>query len=51
VNPGFDEGCNTVKSGGKLLARLQDGYTQNYLRLVGIAFALLVAFLIWSGVR
>jgi NADH-quinone oxidoreductase subunit L len=51
VNPGFDEGCRTVTAGGKLLARLQNGRTQNYLRLVGVAFAILVAFLIWSGVR
>jgi NADH-quinone oxidoreductase subunit L len=51
VNPGFDEGCDTVTAGGKLLARLQNGRTQNYLRLVGIAFAVLVVFLIWSGVR
>jgi NADH-quinone oxidoreductase subunit L len=51
VNPGFDEGCRTVTGGGKLLARLQDGRTQDYLRLVGVAFAVLVVFLIWSGVR
>ena len=51
VNPGFDEGCHTVTAGGKLLARLQNGRTQSYLRLVGVAFALLVVFLIWSGVR
>ena len=51
VNPGFDEGCRTVTAGGKLLARLQNGRTQNYLRLVGVAFAVLVVFLIWSGVR
>jgi NADH-quinone oxidoreductase subunit L len=51
VNPGFDEGCQTVTAGGKLLARLQNGRTQSYLRLVGVAFAILVAFLIWSGVR
>jgi NADH-quinone oxidoreductase subunit L len=51
VNPGFDEGCHTVTAGGKLLARLQNGRTQNYLRLVGVAFAVLVVFLIWSGVR
>ncbi len=51
VNPGFDEGCRTVTAGGKLLARLQNGHTQNYLRLVGAAFVVLVAFLIWSGVR
>jgi NADH-quinone oxidoreductase subunit L len=51
VNPGFDKGCDTVSAGGKLLSRLQNGRTQNYLRLVGIAFAILVVFLIWSGVR
>jgi NADH-quinone oxidoreductase subunit L len=51
VNPGFDEGCHTVTIGGKLLARLQNGRTQSYLRLVGVAFAVLVALLIWSGGR
>jgi NADH-quinone oxidoreductase subunit L len=51
VNPGFDEGCHTVTLGGRLLSRLQNGRTQNYLRLVGVAFAVLVAFLIWSGAR
>jgi NADH-quinone oxidoreductase subunit L len=51
VNPGFDEGCRTVTAGGKFLARLQNGRTQTYLRLVSVAFAALVAFLIWSGVR
>jgi NADH-quinone oxidoreductase subunit L len=51
VNPGFDGGCNTVTAGGKLLALLQNGRTQTYVRLVGVAFAVLVVFLIWSGVR
>ncbi|HEX3968774.1 MAG TPA: NADH-quinone oxidoreductase subunit L [Edaphobacter sp.] len=51
VNTGFDEGCRTVTTGGRLLARLQNGRTQNYLRLVGVAFAVLVVFLLWSGVR
>ena len=51
VNPCFDGGCHTVTTGGKLLARLQNGRTQNYLRLVGVAFAVLVIFLIWSGVQ
>ena len=51
VNPGFDRGCDTVTAGGKLLARLQNGRTQDYLRLVGVAFAVLVVLLIWSGVR
>jgi NADH-quinone oxidoreductase subunit L len=51
VNPAFDEGCHTVTAGGRLLARLQNGRTQNYLRLLGAAFAVLVVFLIWSGTR
>jgi NADH-quinone oxidoreductase subunit L len=48
VNPGFDQGCQNVTRGGQLLARLQSGRTQNYLRIVGIAFAALVLFLIWG---
>jgi NADH-quinone oxidoreductase subunit L len=48
VNPGFDEGCRSVTRGGQLLSRLQSGRTQNYLRIVGIAFAALVLFLIWG---
>jgi NADH-quinone oxidoreductase subunit L len=51
VNPGFDRGCDSVTVGGKILARLQNGRTQNYLRLVGLAFAVLALFLIWSGAR
>ena len=51
VNPGFDGGCNSVTAGGRLLSRLQNGRTQSYLRLVGVAFAVLVIFLIWSGTR
>lgn len=51
VNPGFDKGCHTVAAGGRILARLQNGRTQNYLRLAGAGFAVLVLFLIWSGTR
>jgi NADH-quinone oxidoreductase subunit L len=51
VNPGFDEGCHSVRLGGRLFARLQDGRTQNYLRLAGLAFVVLTVFLIWTGVR
>ncbi|MGD0443056.1 MAG: NADH-quinone oxidoreductase subunit L [Edaphobacter sp.] len=50
VNPGFDEGCHTVAAGGKFLARLQNGRTQTYLRFVAVAFAVLAAIFIWSGV-
>jgi NADH-quinone oxidoreductase subunit L len=51
VNPCFDQSCHKITAGGRLLARLQNGSTQNYLRLVGVAFAVLIAFLIWSGMR
>jgi NADH-quinone oxidoreductase subunit L len=48
VNLGFDEGCRGVSRGGKLMSRLQDGRVQNYLRVIGIALAVLVLFLIWG---
>ena len=48
VNPGFDQGCHAVTRGGRMLSHLQSGRTQSYLRIVGIAFAALVLFLIWG---
>jgi NADH-quinone oxidoreductase subunit L len=48
VNPGFDQGCQSVTRGGRVLSRLQNGRTQSYLRIVGIAFVALVLFLIWG---
>jgi NADH-quinone oxidoreductase subunit L len=48
VNPSFDQGCRNVTRGSQLLSRLQSGRTQSYLRIVGIAFAALVLFLIWG---
>jgi NADH-quinone oxidoreductase subunit L len=48
VNRGFDRSCQGVAFGGKMFSRLQAGLTQNYLRIVGIAFVTLVLFLIWS---
>jgi NADH-quinone oxidoreductase subunit L len=46
VNKGFDEGCDSVAGGGRLLARLQDGRIQNYLRFVAAAVAALGLFLL-----
>jgi NADH-quinone oxidoreductase subunit L len=48
VNPGFDQGCRNVTLGAQLLSRLQGGRTQSYLRILGIAFAALVLFLVWG---
>ena len=51
INLGFDQGCDGVSRGGGLLSRLQDGQVQNYLRLIGLALAVLVLFLIWGGAK
>jgi NADH-quinone oxidoreductase subunit L len=48
VNPGFDEGCRRLTKGGTLMSRLQGGRVQNYLRLISVALAVLVLFLIWG---
>ena len=48
VDSTFDQGCRNVTRGGQLLSRLQSGRIQSYLRIVGIAFAALVLFLIWG---
>ncbi len=51
INLGFDQGCDRVSRGGGFMSRLQDGQVQNYLRLIGIALAVLVMFLIWGGAK
>jgi NADH-quinone oxidoreductase subunit L len=49
INLGFDQGCNGVTRGGKIMSRLQDGRVQNYLRIIGVGLVALVLFLIWGG--
>jgi len=51
INLGFDQGCERVSLGGKLMSRLQDGRVQNYLRVIGVALVVLVLLLIWGGTR
>jgi NADH-quinone oxidoreductase subunit L len=48
INSGFDQGCRGVGLGGKLMSQLQNGRVQSYLRVIGIALAVLVLFLIWG---
>jgi NADH-quinone oxidoreductase subunit L len=48
VNRGFDQGCRGVSRSSRLLSRLENGRAQNYLRAIGIAFAVFVLFLIWG---
>ena len=48
INGGFDIGCGEVRGAGGLLAKIQDGKIQHYLRIIGLAFALLALSLIWG---
>ena len=49
INSGFDGGCDSVSRGGELLALLQGGRVQTYLRIIGCALIALVIFLLWGG--
>ena len=49
VDGGFDKGCEEIYSGGGLLARMQTGRVQHYLRLLAVAVVVLAAILIWSS--
>ena len=48
VNRVFDQSCQEAVLSGRLLSRLHDGRVQSYLRIIGIAFAGFVLFLIWG---
>jgi NADH-quinone oxidoreductase subunit L len=49
VNAGFDKGCEDLETGGGLLARVQSGWAQSYLRILALAVAALAAILLWSS--
>lgn len=49
VDGGFDKGCEEIATGGGLLARVQNGRGQIYLRVLALAVVILAAILIWSG--
>ena len=49
VNGAFDKGCEELYVGGGLLARVQNGRVQTYLRLLALAVVVLAAILIWSS--
>ena len=48
VNLGFDKGCDGLRGGGGRLSRLQNGQVQHYLRVIGVALAVLVLLLTWG---
>ena len=49
VDGAFDKSCEEMSIGGGLLARLQSGRVQTYLRLLALAVAAFAALLIWSS--
>jgi NADH-quinone oxidoreductase subunit L len=48
INLGFDQSCERMTLGGKVMSRLQDGQVQHYLRIIGVALTVLVLMLIWG---
>jgi len=49
VDGSFDKGCEELANGGGLLARVQTGRVQTYLRLLAVAVVVLAGLLIWSS--
>lgn len=48
INAGFDTGCESFSVSGRLISRLQNGRSQNYLRVLGVALVVLVLLLFWG---
>lgn len=51
VNAGFNLGCRELNRGGALLAAWQNGRVQTYLRTIGVALAVLAAWVLLWGWR
>jgi NADH-quinone oxidoreductase subunit L len=49
VDGGFDKTCEEISEGGGLLASLQSGRVQSYLRILAVAVVALAAILFWSS--
>ena len=49
VDGGFDKTCEEISSGGGLLASMQTGRVQNYLRILAVAVVALAVILYWSS--
>jgi len=48
VNGVFDQGCRGLTRGGAGLSHLQNGRVQRYLRVIALAAAALIWFLLWG---
>ncbi len=49
VDGGFDKTCEDLSEGGGLLASIESGRVQNYLRILAVAVVALVVILFWSS--
>ena len=49
VDGSFDKTCEELSTGGGLLARMQSGRVQSYLRILAVAVVALAAILFWSS--
>jgi NADH-quinone oxidoreductase subunit L len=49
VDGGFDKACEEISTSGGLLARVQTGRVQAYLRILAVGIIALAAILIWSS--
>ena len=48
VNLGFDQGCKSLRESGWLASRIASGQVQSYLKILGMAVALLALIFIWG---
>jgi NADH-quinone oxidoreductase subunit L len=49
VNGAFDKGCEELAVKGGLLAQVQSGRVQAYLRILALAVVVLAVLLFWSS--
>ncbi len=49
VDGSFDKTCEELSNGGGLLASVQSGFVQNYLRILAVGVVVLAAILFWSA--
>jgi NADH-quinone oxidoreductase subunit L len=49
VDGSFDKTCEEISTGGGVLARMQNGRVQSYLRILAIAVVVLAAILFWRS--
>ncbi|MGP8225327.1 MAG: NADH-quinone oxidoreductase subunit L [Terracidiphilus sp.] len=49
LDGGFNKGCDELSVGGGLLARIQTGRVQTYLRILALAVVIFASILFWSS--